>query len=345
MKRYFFWIFLTASACSPDKGPTDNLLTEPQAIEVTTIAVQSSELHQKIELTGLLYAQNEARLSFKTGGVISKIYVDEGQQIKEGQLLATLKTDEIDAQFNQAQLAKEKAQRDFDRAAALLQDSAITLEQFQNAKTGLAAAAEVLSLVNFNRDFSSIRAPFSGIVLRKMANDLEIIGPGAPILMVIKSAGKNAYVLRVGVTDLQWSSLETGDQASIAMDAYPSKIFKGKIFQKLPSADPISGLLQVEISVDFEQMNPVLGMYGKAILNSKTMITPVKIPLDALLDSNGKQGFVFVPTAQNTAQKIEVEILQIDQEGAWIGKGLENDSLIILPRSPFLKENSKISIR
>lgn len=345
MKRYFFWTFLAASACSPDKDPAENLLVEPQTIEVTTIEVQKSELHQKMELTGLLYAQNEARLSFKTGGVISKIYVEEGQKIKEGQLLATLKTDEIDAQVNQAQLAKEKAQRDFDRAVALVQDSAITLEQFQNAKTGLSAAEEVLSQVKFNREFSSIRAPFSGIVLRKIANDGEITGPGAPILMVTKSGGKNAYVLRVGVTDLQWSSIETGDQASIAMDAYPSKTLKGKVFQKLPSADPISGLLQVEISVDFEQTTPVLGMYGKAIINSKTKITPAKIPLDALLDANGKQGFVFVPTAQNTAQKIEVEILQIDQEGAWIGKGLENDSIIILPRSPFLKENSKISIR
>jgi len=345
MKKYIFWTFLAASACSPDSNPSENLLVEPQTIEVTTIPVEKGELIQKMELPGLLYAQNEARLSFKTGGVISKIYVDEGQKIREGQLLASLKSEEIDAQVNQAQLAKEKAQRDFDRASALLQDSAITLEQFQNAKTGLSAAEEVLNQVKFNLNFSSIRAPFSGIVLKKIGNEGEITGPGAPILMVTKSGGKNSYVLRTGVTDLQWSSIETGDQASIAMDAYPTKIFKGKVFQKLPAADPISGLLQIEISVDFEQFQPVLGMYGKAILNSKAKITPAKIPLDALLDANGKKGFVFVPTSQNTAQKIEVEILEIDQEGAWIGKGLENDSLIILPRSPFLKENSKISIR
>lgn len=345
MKKYIAGLLGILVSCQPDSQDSSVLLTEPEVIEVTEVPIIESQEAGELELTGLLFAQNEVKLSFKTGGIIQKIYADEGQKIKEGQTLAVLKSDEIDAQVKQTLLAQEKAKRDFDRASSLLLDSAITLEQYQNAKTALDVAVETQRQAEFNRDYSIIKAPFSGTVLKKVANDGEITAPGLPILILTKTGSKNSWYLKTGVTDRQWGDIQTGDPAEIYFESFPGQIFEGIVIQKLPSSDPGTGLLQIEISVNFKANQPAIGMFGKATINPKFSTNKRRIPLDALLDADGSKGFVFVSTPEKLARKMEIEILEIDRNGVWIGKGLESYSTIILPESPFLRENSKISIR
>src|SRR6478609_8718884 len=106
------------------------------AIPVKVISVSSLKWSDDIIATGLLTTENEAIYSFKIGGVISKIFVEEGQFFSKGQVLALLNTTEITAGYEQARLSVEKAQRDYDRALHLYRDSVFTLEQLQNTKTG-----------------------------------------------------------------------------------------------------------------------------------------------------------------------------------------------------------------
>ena len=70
---------------------------------------------EPIVASGLVSSAKEARLSFKVGGIINQMFVEEGQSVRKGQLLATLNLTEIDAQVNQAQLANEKAERDLNQ--------------------------------------------------------------------------------------------------------------------------------------------------------------------------------------------------------------------------------------
>ena len=88
-------------------------------IPVKTSAVSALALPKKINATGLVSTENEAKYSFKTGGVISRVLVEEGQFFRKGQLLATLNSTEIAAGVTQSSLNVEKAQRDYERAVNL----------------------------------------------------------------------------------------------------------------------------------------------------------------------------------------------------------------------------------
>jgi multidrug efflux pump subunit AcrA (membrane-fusion protein) len=101
--------------------------------------------------------------------------VKEGDAIKKGQVLAVLDLTEINAQVTQATLAFEKAERDYKRLSNLYRDSVVTLEQFQNAGTGLDIAREQLTAARFNRTFSEIRASENGYILRKFVNEGQVI--------------------------------------------------------------------------------------------------------------------------------------------------------------------------
>ena len=99
-----------------------------------------SLLSLPIYRSGILAASSEARLSFKTGGIIHRIRADEGDRVKQGQILASLNLAEIQAQVKLAESGYDKAFRDLKRIEKLFQDSVATLEQKQDLETAVQVA-------------------------------------------------------------------------------------------------------------------------------------------------------------------------------------------------------------
>jgi membrane fusion protein, multidrug efflux system len=118
------------------------------------------------------------------GGVITKIFVKEGQSVTKGQLLATLDLTEIDAQVSQAKRGLHKTKSDLERGQRLFKDSAATLEQIQNLETASQLAEESFRIALFNRLYSAIHANNSGKVIRNFLNERELASPGAPVLAI-----------------------------------------------------------------------------------------------------------------------------------------------------------------
>ena len=105
---------------------------QPLPVKEDTIPVKLIELNGEasrgfVTASGTLSTESQARLSFKIGGVIDRNLVKEGERVRHGQLLATLKSTEISAQVNQVRLQVEKAKRDFNRVQNLYRDSVATL--------------------------------------------------------------------------------------------------------------------------------------------------------------------------------------------------------------------------
>src|SRR5215210_6140895 len=102
-------VFITAcsEAASPKTLPAANA-----PIPVEVVPLRKIALNQPITTSGQFFTDDEATLSFKTGGVVARVLVKEGDPIRKGQLLAVLDLTEIQAQVNQARLGSEKAGRD-----------------------------------------------------------------------------------------------------------------------------------------------------------------------------------------------------------------------------------------
>ena len=117
-----------------------------------------------ISAVGTLEPATSSRLSFKVGGPIARLYADEGDRVRSGQLLAELASDEIDAAVRQAEAALEKARRDAERMERLYRDSVVTLAQFQDAQTGFDVAESAHTSATFNQRYARITAPAGGRV-------------------------------------------------------------------------------------------------------------------------------------------------------------------------------------
>lgn len=333
----------TLSSCTDGKSGTAKIVKKSAPVPVRILEISSMETGLLVQTSGKITTDNETYLSFKLGGIVDKIFVQEGDAIKKGQLLATIDPREINAIVSQAKLGYEKSLRDFTRVERLYKDSVVTLEQLQNAKTALDIAKEQLHTADFNKQYSKIVAPQDGFVLKKFVNAGQVVGIGDPILMA-NGAAKNSWILKVNASDKQWASIHVSDKAEVKLDAFPGETFEAKVLRKSETSDPATGTFAIDLQVKNGKSTFASGMFGSASVITGNKSTTWSVPYEAVLDANGNEGFVFVTSDYKTAIKQPVTISGIEQDRVSISHGFENFHTLIVSGSAYLTDKSEITI-
>lgn len=315
-----------------------------EVIPVKTMKISSATEEQTVTGTGLLTTENETRYAFKIGGIVEKITVREGQFFKKGQLIASLKLTEINAGFNQAKLGLQKAQRDYNRVKNLFADSVATLEQLQDSQTAVDIAQEQVDAVSFNKGYASIYADANGFVIKKLANEGEVIDAGMPVLATAQN-GSDDWILKVGLSDKEWAIIPEKSLATVILDAFPDQKFEAFVFRKSLAADQLSGSFQLDIKLKNMSVVPAIGMFGKAVIKTGKQSQYTSLPHEAIIEANGKEAFVFVPEGKSKVRKLPVEIASFDAETVKIASGLENIKEVVLTNSAFLNESSVVNVQ
>ncbi len=314
------------------------------AVAVRTQVVTKSLYSSPLNYSGSIASTSEARLSFKIGGIISKIFVKEGEVVSKGQLLATLDLTEINAQVQQATQAADKARRDVTRIQNLYNDTVASLEQLQNVTTARQVAEEGLRIARFNRQYAQIRATENGTIVRKLMNEGELASPGAPVFFVSGLAG-NDWVIRFGVADKDWAILKKGDRATVQLDAYPAKTFTGIITEIAQGADPVSGTYEVEVKVLPNGHRFATGLFGTVQLQPAVSQMVTIVPIEAIAEADEKTGFVYTVNAdQRSVSRHKVNIAFLEKDMAAISSGLDNIQAVITGGVGYLTENSKVKV-
>jgi multidrug efflux system membrane fusion protein len=331
-----FCLFVTAVSCkkSPPKAE------ERTAVPVRTEVVKEQLLNFPVRTSGRLTAKTESKMSFKTGGIIKRIYVDEGQSVREGQLLAELNLSEIEPKARQAELALQKAERDYERAKNLYRDSVATLEQFQDAKTALEYAQSNAEIAKFNLEYSEIRAPGNGKILKRVSEPNEIVGPGQPIFLFAST--ESSWVVRSNVTDKDIVNINLNDSATIEFDAYPGKTFYGRITETGNMADPYTGTYEVEITMKKQPESLVSGFIVKVIIYpARTASKMILIPAEAVQEGNGISGNVWLIKDGKPVRQV-IEIHSITDRGIIVASGLAEGDEIITEGGEYVREGIDI---
>lgn len=329
-------------ACNEEKKE-NNPFESADIISVKTATVESLAFANNINASGLVTTENQANYGFKIGGVVSRIYVEEGQFFKKGQLLASLDNTEISAGLNQADLNVKKYERDYTRAVNLYKDSVYTLEQLQNTKTGLDIAKKQKEAVAFNSRYSKIYATADGFVAHKIANEGEVVGPGSPILAINETKQNNNYLLKVGLTDKEWASVKIGQKAKVTLDGFPNEEFEANIFRKSQAADAALGSFQVELKLNMKNQKPAVGMFGKAEIQTNKADDFMAIPYNSLIEADGNKAFVFI-VENNKVKRQPITIFKFDNDQVFIKDGLQKTDQIVISNSAYLNEQSTIKI-
>jgi RND family efflux transporter MFP subunit len=346
MKKILFFALsiLFFASCSDESTTSENIPSASDAIPVKVMPLGKVDILNPVYVSGQFTTTEESTLSFKTGGVIENVFVQQGDRVQSGQLIAKLVLTEINAQVEQARIGLDKAKRDFDRGTKLLQDSVITTEQYENLKTFYDLSSKQYEAAKFNLSYSEIRATSSGVILERFANAGQIVGPGSPIVRFNALTGSD-WVVRAAIADKDWSRVVVGDSATLKINALNLHSIKGTVIRKSEGVDPYTGLFLVDIRPSQTLSNLASGLFAEAIISPRVKQNSWQIPLEAVLDGDGKQGFVFITNDEKKAERVKVSISSIAGGMASVVSGLDNAQWLIVSGGPYLNDQSSILIQ
>ena len=342
-----FWVPLAAltafgiAGCGENKAAVTPPAEVPIPVKIQPVIF--GDQGRILQYSGLIASNAEARLSFKIGGIISRIYVKEGDHVTAGQLLATLDLTEIDAQVTQATENVDKAQRDETRIKNLYRDTVATLEQVQNAHTAVTTSTEALRISKFNREYAQIRATSSGTILQKIMNEGEYASAGSAVLQ-FNGVDRNDWVVRFGVSDKDWAILHRGDKASVSMDAYPDHRFPGVITKLAEGADA-DGTYAVEVTIAPEGRKLAPGLFCTLQLRPPAGKSYYFIPASALAEGDGDTGYVYTVNAdRRTVTKLPVHIAFLQGDQLAVNSGLEHVAQVVTKGVGYLTDRSIVTL-
>jgi RND family efflux transporter MFP subunit len=337
--RYAFVLLLLAGCqgnSTPDATPNRTVAVAP---------VETAVLTEDLRAVGFLAPQDEARLSFKLGGVIESVAVEEGQAVRRGQVLARLRSAEVEAAVAQASEGAAKARRDLERGKQLFADGVATRENLDDLTTAASVAAAQLRSVEFNASYARITAPADGVVLQQLAERDELVAPGQPVLVV--GGTKQGWVVKVGVTDRDVVQLRTGLPAKLQFDAFPAREFKGSIRTIARAADPATGSFQVEIGLNETAPGFGRGMVASALLpriSESTAAPTLVVSNTALLEASGDRATLLLVVGDR-AQRRDVRIGRLVGDRVEVLEGLKPGEQVVVEGASFVTAGDRVTVK
>ncbi len=295
-----------------------------------------------IDTNGIVVTKHEMRLSFKMGGVVRRIYVQEGDVVKKGQRLAEIELTEVSAQLEQARQLADKAARDLKRGENLYADQVISLEQLQDLRTQAAMAGAQFETAQFNLGYSTISAPRDGKVLRKLAEERELVSAGTPVLVFGES--DRGYVVRAALADREIVNVKLGDKGEIRMDAFPGQAMAGTIVEIASAADERTGMFPIEVHFDSPPPRLVSGLVARLRLAPTTEAPPLTyVPMAALVEGDGDRASVFV-IDDGKALRREVRVAFITADSIALESGVASGESVVTDGALFLENGEAVEI-
>jgi RND family efflux transporter MFP subunit len=273
---------------------------------------------------------------------VRRIHVQEGDMVKQGQRLAEIELTEVGAQVEQARQMTEKAARDLKRGENLYADQVISLEQLQDLRTQSAMAAAQFNSAQFNLGYSVISAPRDGKVLRKLAEERELVPAGTPVLVFGES--DRGYVVRAALADREIVNVKIGDKGEIRMDAFPGQAMTGTVVEIASAADERSGMFPIEVIFDTAPPRLVSGLVARLRLAPTSASPPLTyVPMAALVEGDGDRASVFV-IERGKALKRDVRIAFITADSIALESGLAAGESVITDGALFLENGEAVEV-
>jgi RND family efflux transporter MFP subunit len=279
-----------------------------QKTVIVVLPTQTSSAPE-ITLPGNIEANQITSIYSRVDGYLKRWYVDIGDQVQEGQVLADIESPTVDASLRQAQAELELAeanlrlaQTNSARSQQLFQnkvnsqqelDTVLANEQVQKATRDNAAAA--LTSAQDMKGFEQIRAPFAGNITARYVDvgSLVTAGSGRTVQKLFDLAQSNPVRVFVNVPQANISSVKPGTPATIKVDEYPSQVFAGKIVRDAKAFDLTSRTLLLEIDVPNPDGRLYSGMYAHAKFALQNPTRALLLPDSAIqIDSKGVRVFV-----------------------------------------------------
>lgn len=246
---------------------------------VSTVKVQEKSFNPKLSFTGTVFANKEANLGATLPGRVEKVFFEEGQSVRKGDLIVELS----DEMLTQATIEYETIKKDFERVSRLREKGSISEMEYDHVKAKFEASKAKVEMVRKN---TQVYAPFGGVIVERMMEEGEVyfinpgLDPGYSMRSgIVRLMQLDPVKVRFDVNEKDLQYVKKGLVAEITMDGIAGKTYIGKVVNIKPMLSTTTRSTTVEIQLSNTGLEIKPGMFANVVVNLpeiKASVIPLK---------------------------------------------------------------------
>lgn len=313
---------------------------------ITAVKIEESEFKHYLELQGNVSTKNLLVLYPEYSGVLSKVYVKEGQKVKKGQILAKIDDAGMSQQVAQLQIQSDLAKTTFERQMRLWEQKIGSEIQYLQAKSSYESQQKAVKQAQSQLAKTIVRAPFSGTIDDVITEQGSVVAPGQSQLMRIINLD-NMYI-ETDVPEKYITNVTKDKNVEVEFPVL-GKTINTKVRQAGDFINPANRTFKVEIAIPNKDKSIKPNLTAKLKINDYTNKKALLLPQSIISENAEGQQYVYVITEKNSnqeaiAKKVIIETGRTQGDVIEVLKGISNGDEIISEGARNVKHGQTVKI-
>ncbi|WP_234703242.1 efflux RND transporter periplasmic adaptor subunit [Sphingobium chlorophenolicum] len=315
--------------------------TEPAATPVRVVAALPASKPQSIGGSGTVAYERQSTLSFRVGGVLSRLTVDVGSRVGTGQPLAQIAGIDLREQLASRNAELARTTRTLERLEALSETGSVASAAVQDQRDTVEQARAAVAAARYDQRSTTLASPFSGVVLERLSQVGETVSAGQAILRVADQ--DSPLIVRVPLPAQDADRIAMGAPAEVRFEGRPP--LSGRVARSQPLVSGATGTRTVEV-----QLPPHAAAQSGAIAAVRFLPTgtPAQsaltaVPAEAFVPRSGDTGGVFTIAAGRRAKFLPARLVRFEADNAIVA-GLSPGARVVTAGAGYLKDGDPVLV-
>ena len=288
--------------------------------------------------TATLEPNKQADILARVSGVIVSIQAEEGDAVREGQVLLRIQDDEYRLRLAQAEAAVDKLTTKVARLRKMFEGNLVSAEEYETTRNDLEAAEATRDLARLELSYTAVKAPFSGRITRRLVDPGQTVSNGTALFSI---ADLSRLLARVHVPAKEFRRIQRRQPVRLSLDSTKEDL-EGRISLVSPVIDPASGTIKVTVEISRVPAGTRPGDFAEVRIVTESHPNAVLVPKIAVITDKGKQ--VVYVTPDSTAERRVVQVGFQDDRNAEILQGVEEGERVVVQGQRSLKPGAPVRV-
>lgn len=312
---------------------------------VTTFTVKEEKFEHFVELQGNVNTKQNIIIYPEYSGVLTKVYVKEGQKVSAGQALAKIDDGGLGQQLAQMQIQADLAKTTFERQKRLWDQKIGSEIQYLQAKSNYEAQQKAINQMQQQIGKTIVRAPFSGTIDDVITEQGTVVGPGQSQLF--RLVNLNSMYIETDVPESYLTNVTEGKTVEVNFPVL-NKNMTAVVRQAGNFINPANRTFKVEVAIPNSDKTIKPNLTAKLKINDYTSEKAILIPQSIISENAEGEQYVYTTISKNdnvaTAKRVIIKTGKTEGDFIEVLSGLENGAELIDEGARSVKDGQEVKI-
>ncbi len=313
---------------------------------ITTFTATQSVFNHYLELQGSVSTKNNLVIFPEYSGILTRVYVKEGQKVKKGQTLAKIDDGGMSQQLAQAEIQTNLAKTTFERQQRLWNQKIGSEIQYLQAKSNYEAQVQAVNQIKQQIGKTIVRAPFSGTIDDVITEQGSVVGAGQSQL--IRIVNLDDMYIETDVPERYITNVTENKNVEVEFPIL-GKTMNAKVRQAGDFINPANRTFKVEIAVPNKDRSIKPNLTAKLKINDYTNETALLIPQSIISENAEGEQYIYLVRNKNNsnegiAERVIIETGKTQGDVIEVLKGIENGAEIIQEGARSVKNGQTVKV-